>query len=116
MAPFYPSSMFLLLVAINSLALVFLNGFKMTSLLAFRPSDDTSRSKTVCDEVVCRMTRSVSPSEMMLLPCSDYTVRVGSTNLKFTTFPGIVNFKKLISSNPSYWEICNPRLLYFRGQ
>jgi hypothetical protein len=57
-----------------------------------RPSNDTSGSTTVCDEVVCRMTRSISPSKMMLAPCSDYTVRVGSTDLKLTTLPGIVTF------------------------
>lgn len=59
-----------------------------------RPSDDTSGSNIdVCDEIVCRMTTRIKPNQMILEPCSDYTVRVGSTNLTLTTFPGTVIFK-----------------------
>lgn len=57
-----------------------------------RPSDNAPGSSVACDEEKCRISHKTIAGEVSLAPCSDYNVRVETTNLKLTTFPGTTEF------------------------
>lgn len=55
-----------------------------------RPSSvKATGSNIACGADECRISRKIMPSDMLLAPCSDYSVRVETNNLTFTTFPGM---------------------------
>ncbi|KAK4023010.1 hypothetical protein OUZ56_008449 [Daphnia magna] len=58
------------------------------SVFSIQPSDNAPGSSVACDEEKCRISHKTIAGEVSLAPCSDYNVRVETTNLKLTTFPG----------------------------
>ncbi|KAI9555439.1 hypothetical protein GHT06_017954 [Daphnia sinensis] len=58
------------------------------TVFSIGPSNNTPGSSVACDEEKCQISHKIVPGELSLEPCSDYNVRVETTNLKLTTFPG----------------------------
>ncbi|XP_059352038.1 uncharacterized protein LOC132088129 isoform X2 [Daphnia carinata] len=58
------------------------------TVFSIEPSDNAPGSSVACDEEKCQISHKIIAGDVSLAPCSDYNVRVETTNLKLTTLPG----------------------------